>query len=116
MHEFSFSFFSFSDIYKSIYFFSYVLHSNEFCLLALTAALEGIMHITYLSDNRKHPWLSIVVSVGTDPQINLPLAGVSAEGSHKTEQGVLWGLRDEVVGEELCLLRHIDMVREGAQP
>lgn len=60
--------------------------------------LLGKLH-TYLLDHGQHPWLRIVVSVGSNTQIDLLRIRVSAVGGHQAKERVLWSLRADICAE-----------------
>jgi len=70
--------------------------------------------ITYLFDNRQHPRLCIVISVGPNTEINLLIESILPISGHQPEQRVVWGLR-HIVRQKGCGRRRCHMVCDGGK-
>lgn len=72
--------------------------------------------LPYLLDNRQNPRLRIIVSIGTDAQIDLFIRCVLAVRPHQTEERVLGCLRDVGGGEDRRRRRRRhDVLRDGGK-
>ena len=54
----------------------------------------------YLLDDRQNPWLSIVVPVCTNAQVDLLVKAIFAIRGHQAEERVFGGLRYDILRED----------------